>query len=429
MNRRMFIKGSAAFTALAAGAPAILRAQGAGREFKVGIVGCGGRGNGAAANIIEAAKRISGASVKFVAAADFFMEKAKKFANRFGVDEKCCFDGANGYKSVMASDAEIIILTTPLSFRPVHLAAAIAAGKHVFAEKGVAVDGAGVRLFIKASREAAQKHLTIVAGTQRRHMRGYRLQAKAIADGVIGPVIGGNVYWNGSVPWVREREAGMSNKAYLCNNWLNFTELSGDHITEQHVHNIDIANWFIGRYPKSALCFGARARRYTGNQYDMFSTDFDYGDGVHIHSMCRQISGCYSFVGERLRTADAVISGGGQIVKNGKKLELAGDFPDGNGQVIEHVDLMNSILGAGPYYNEGEQVAMSTACAIIARLSAVTGQIVRLSDLLENEKSMFYGMDCIPRPTDFEKDEDVPMPAYGDGKFPLPGRPWTKRRK
>lgn len=428
MNRRMFIKGSAAFTTLAFGAPAILRAQGAGREFKVGIVGCGGRGNGAAGNIIEAAKQIAGASVKFVAAADFFLEKAQKFGQRFGVEEKNCFDGANGYKKVMESDAEIIILTTPLSFRPVHLAAAIAAGKHVFAEKGVAVDGAGVRLFIQTSREAAKKHLTIVAGTQRRHSRGYRLQAKALADGVIGPVIGGNVYWNSSVPWVHERKPGMTNKAYLCDNWLNFTELSGDHITEQHVHNIDIANWFIGRYPKSALCFGARARRYTGNQYDMFSTDFDYGGDVHIHSMCRQISGCHTFVGERLRTADALISGGGQIVKNGKKLKLAGDFPGGNGQVIEHVDLMKSILGTGPYYNEGEQVAMSTACAIIARLSAVTGQVVRMSEILENTQSQFYAMDCIPRAVDFEGDGDIPMPAFGDGQFPLPGRPWEKRK-
>jgi len=426
MNRRMFIKGSAAFTALAAGAPAILRAQGAGREFKVGIVGCGGRGNGAAANIIEAAKRISGASVKFVAAADFFMEKAKKFANRFGVDEKCCFDGANGYKSVMASDAEIIILTTPLSFRPVHLAAAIAAGKHVFAEKGVAVDGAGVRLFIKASREAAQKHLTIVAGTQRRHMRGYRLQAKAIADGVIGPVIGGNVYWNGSVPWVREREAGMSNKAYLCNNWLNFTELSGDHITEQHVHNIDIANWFIGRYPKSALCFGARARRYTGNQYDMFSTDFDYGDNVHVHSMCRQIDGCHGGVFEVFRTLDgAVISGGsGRIRKGGGNIDLSGDFMSENPYVVEHVDLLRSIAGEGPYMNEAEQCALSTACAIMARESAYTGQMVTMDDILKNASSPVYGKACTPTPTDFEGEADVPMPQFGDGKFPLPGAPW-----
>ena len=139
--------------------------------------------------------------------------------------------------------------------------AAVKAGKHVFAEKGVAVDAPGVRQFIAASKLAAEKKLTVVAGTQRRHQRGYLLQAQALKEGKISPILGGNVYWNGNVPWIKRRAEGMSNKDYLCKNWLNFTELSGDHIVEQHVHNIDIANWFIGRFPKSAVGFGGRARR------------------------------------------------------------------------------------------------------------------------------------------------------------------------
>ncbi|MBR4172563.1 MAG: Gfo/Idh/MocA family oxidoreductase [Kiritimatiellae bacterium] len=432
MNRREFMKSSAVFSAMMASAPSILNAQGK-RTFNVALVGCGGRGNGAAGNLVEAAK-IVGVEVKFVAAADYFVDKAKNFAKKMGFDEKNCFGGTNGYKAAIAvPGVDIVILTTPLNFRAIHLKACIDAGKHVFAEKGVAVDGATVRLFIQASKEAAEKHLTIVAGTQRRHQRGYRLQAKAIAEGKVGPILGGAVYWNGSVPWVKNRDAGESNASYLCKNWLNFTELSGDHICEQHVHNIDIANWFLGRYPKTALCFGMRARRFSGNQYDMFSTDFDYGDDVHIHSMCRQIDGCYGGVYEKFRTADAVISGGGKIIKNGQPLDLQGDFQDGNPYVVEHCDLLRSIMGTGPYYNEGEAVAMSTACAVIARISACTGQIVRMSDILEKKDSPFYNMDCVPTPADFEKYEaegkDVAMPQYADNQFPLPGKPWRELHK
>ncbi|MBQ9432066.1 MAG: Gfo/Idh/MocA family oxidoreductase [Kiritimatiellae bacterium] len=435
MNRREFIKGSSVLTAMAAAAPSIVVGQGAPREFKVGIVGCGGRGSGAFGNLVEAAKQLN-CTIKLVAAADMFEHQAKNFAKSRGGDEKLASWGASAYKNVMSSDAEIVILTTPLNFRPVHLAAAVEAGKHVFAEKGVAVDGAGCRLFIEASRKAAEKKLTIVAGTQRRHQRGYRLQAKALfEDKTVSPVLGGNVYWNGSVPWVKRRSAGESNAQYLCKNWLNFTELSGDHICEQHVHNIDVANWFIGRYPRTAVGFGARTRRYSGNQYDFFGIDFDYGDGVHIHSMCRQIDGCHNNVSEHFRTAEAEIFGGGQIRKiDGSKLELKGDFPDGNPYVIEHADLLRSIMGTGPYYNEGETVAMSTACGVIGRIACYTGQIVRLSDILEKQDSPFYNMNCVPSPQDFEMGGDVTLPGE-ILKMPdlpgiaLPGKPWRDLAK
>jgi len=425
MNRREFLKGSAVAAAFA-GAPAILRADGAKREFKIGLVGCGGRGRGAMANIIEAGK-IAGFGIKPYAFADAFMDRAKSAAEHFGADAKFAFAGCNAYKKVLElPEVDIVILATPINFRSVHLMAAVKAGKHVFEEKGVAVDAPGVRLHVEAARLATEKKISIVAGTQRRHQRGYRLQAKALAEGVVGPVIAGNVYWNGSVPWVKERAEGMSNRDYLCSNWLNWNELSGDHIVEQHVHNIDVANWFIGRYPKSALCFGMRARRYTGNQYDMFSTDFDYGDNVHVHSMCRQIDGCHGGVFEVFRTLDgAVISGGsGRIRKGGGNIDLSGDFMSENPYVVEHVDLLRSIAGEGPYMNEAEQCALSTACAIMARESAYTGQMVTMDDILKNASSPVYGKACTPTPTDFEGEADVPMPQFGDGKFPLPGAPW-----
>lgn len=421
-NRRAFVKGSAVFAAMMAAAPTILKAQGKPRVFKVAVVGCGGRGKGAVKNCMDAAKAL-GHEVKLVAAADYFMEAAQNVAKAYGLEEKFCFSGANGYKKIMEMpEVEIVILTTPLNFRPQHFEAAVKAGKHVFAEKGVAVDAPGVRQFIAAAKLAAEKKLSVVAGTQRRHHPGYRLQAQALKEGKISPILGGNVYWNGNVPWIKRRTEGMSNKDYLCRNWLNFTELSGDHIVEQHVHNIDIANWFIGRYPKSAVGFGGRARRVTGNQFDFFSIDFDYGDGVHVHSMCRQINKCHGSVSESFRTNDAIISGGGRVVRpgaDGARVELTGDFMEGNPYEIEHIDLLKSILGTGPYFNEGETVALSTACGIMGRISAYTGQIVGLADLLTKESSPYYA-GCALTAAAFEAAGDVELPP----ELPaIPGAP------
>lgn len=447
MKRRDFIKTTGLAAAMAA-APAM--AQGGERVIRAAVVGCGGRGvgggykpaneqdfyrMGALGNLIQAAAecRKQGVNVKVqpVAFADFFVEKAQQAAEKFGVDKANAYGGANGYKEIMKrADVDVVILTTPLNFRPIHTMAAVQAGKHVFAEKGVAVDGPGCRLMIEASKLAEQKKLTIVCGTQRRHQRGYLLQKKALDEGRLGKILGGEVYWNGSVPWVRDRQNGQSNAAYLCNNWLNFAELSGDHICEQHVHNIDVANWFIGRYPKTVVAFGARMRRVSGNQYDFFSGDFDYGDGVHIHSMCRQIDGCKNDVREFFRTEKFEIAGGQTVRGEDKKrVELQGDFMDLNPYVVEHVDLLKSIVGKGPYYNEGEACAMSTACGVMIRISAYTGQMVALNDLIKNEKSPFYNFACTPTPADFEKPGDVAMPEFGDDAFPRPGQPWRGLKK
>lgn len=453
MNRRDFLKSGSMFAAAGMSAYATAALNGK-KELKVAVVGCGGRGTGgmwkpanaqdfykfgALGNMMQAAAilREQGIdiTVKPVAFADYFLNKAEFAAEKFGVDKKFAFGGANGYKKIMAMpEVDAVILTTPLNFRPIHTMAAVKAGKHVFAEKGVAVDAPGVRLMIEASRLAADKALTVVCGTQRRHQRGYLQVKKALDDGIIGPILGGEVYWNSRVPWVRERTPEMSNKDYLCNNWLNFTELSGDHICEQHVHNIDVANWYIGRFPKTALAFGARTRRVSGNQYDFFSADLDYGDGVHIHSMCRQVSGCKDDVREFFRSNNAIISTShrAQVVRSAadnKKIALPGDYPDVNPYVQEHVDLLKSVLGAGPYYNEGEACALSTACGIMIRLSAYTGQIVTMNDIIKTESSPFYKYACTPTPEDFEKDGDVPMPEYGENQWPLPGVAWEDPKK
>lgn len=418
-NRREFIKRSSMFSAMMAAAPNIVVGQGAPRVFKVGMIGAGGRCSGATANLIEAAKTL-GHEIKVVAVCDYFMDKARKAAAKYGCDEKMAFAGANGYKKVVESDCEIIVTATPPAFRPVHVEAAVKAGKHLFAEKPVAVDGPGVRRFLTAAAEAKTRKLTLVAGTQRRHKAAYLRQAKALTEGRIGPVVGGAVYWNGRVPFVRPRTPEMTNAAYLCNNWVNWTEMSGDHIVEQHVHNLDVACWFIGRYPKTATGFGGRARRVSGNQFDFFSVDYDFGEGVRIHSMCRQMAGCSDFIGERLRTTDGEITGGGKIIKAGQELALDGDFREGSELVVEHIHLLESIIG-GQALNEGENVAMSTATAIIGRLSAYTGLTVRMSDILENRNSEFYDLACAPSAEAFEADGDVALPA--ENSAPLPGAP------
>jgi len=418
-NRREFLKSSAMFSAMVAVAPSVVVGQGAPRTFKVGLIGCGGRGTGAVQNIMAAARQI-GHAVTIVATHDFFLDKAQSAAKNHGCDEKFAFGGAEGYKKVMEGDCEIVILATPPAFRALHLEAAVKAGKHVFSEKPVAVDPPGIRQYLAAAAEAKTKKLAIVAGTQRRHQGNYIRQFKALQAGAVGRIVGGTVYWNMGALWVRDRRATDSNAAYLANNWVNWMEMSGDHIVEQHVHNLDVAAWFLGRAPKTATGFGGRMRRRTGNQYDFFSVDFDYGDAVHIHSMCRQISGCSDRVGETFRTTEAEILGGGKITRqDGKAVQFEEVGQGGDPYVNEHVDLLKGIL-SGEVLNEGENVAMSNAAAIMGRITAYTGRTVRMADLLEIKDSPFYNLTCKPAAIDFESGKDVELPP--ENVAPVPGK-------
>lgn len=205
----------------------------------------------------------------------------------------------------------------------------------------------------------------------------------------------------------------------MVRNWVSFAELSGDHIVEQHVHNIDVANWFVGGHPAAAIGFGGRARRVTGNQFDFFNVDFSYENGVHIHSMCRQINGCYNRVGEFLRTDKGVIYGGGKInLDAGGRVELA-EVPEHEGgpYVHEHQDLLNAIA-KGEVLDETQNVVESTLSGIMGRISAYTGQLVRWTDVTENTKSPFYNLAMSPSAMDFEtgtvtapEDEVAPVPG------------------
>lgn len=419
LDRRRFLKTSAALSAI----PACFSAAGlfaAGSEnIKVALIGCGGRGKGALANFLEAATYLN-LKADIVALADYFRQPATDAAGRFGVSEERCFSGAAAYQDVMKTDADIVLLVTPPNFRPLHLEAAVKAGKHAFIEKPIAVDPPGARKVIEIGRLAKQKGLAIVAGTQYRHNQKYIETQYAVSKGAIGTLCGGKVWHCTSGMRVHQRQPGEDDATYMVRNWLNFTEMSGDHIVEQHIHNIDVANWFIGRHPEKALGVGGRMRRKTGNQYDFFSVDFDYGQDVSVHSICRQITGCYRQVAEFFTGTKGSTWGTGPGMKGfSKKIEMPKLDCVSNQYVQEHIDLLKGII-AGKPLNETQNVAESTLTAIMGRISAYTGYLVRWKELTdETTGSPWYSLKLSPAPEEFENGS---VKAPPDDTIPLPGR-------
>ncbi len=420
---------------LAAGAamtaPAVV--GGAKRVFKVGLVGCGGRGcgrydsefqnRGAIWDIMTAAKRL-GCEAKLVAAADFFREHAVGVCRKYGVDEKFAFGGPDGYLKVIATDCDIVLLCTPPFFRPRYTAACVAAGKHVFAEKPVATDPRGLREFLQTVATAKAKNLSILSGTLHRHSNRFLKQIGPIRNGAIGKIMAGRVYRCHGSMWVRPRRPQDTNASYLCNNWYHFWEMSGDQITEQAIHEVDLANWFIGRAPTSAFGMGGRWRRPEGigDIYDEIAIDYDYGDDLHVSTFGRHIEGCANPFGTRLVGTEGEISVGGRIRRfDGKPVAedlKAIEGRDDNGLTMEHADFLAGLL-SGNLINEGVQVAMSTATCIMGTLAAYSGRQVRMKDLLENEKSEFFnGWNTAMTAEDFECGADVPLPVEGRGIAP-----------
>lgn len=423
-TRRKFVK-TAATSVAAAGT--LMSTAGAAvaknRKVKVATIGCGGRSNRDITNFIKACEML-GLEAEFVALADAFEDKAFEQADKYGVSRDKCIVGWDAYQKVAESDAEFVMLITPPSFRPLHLDTLVDAGKHVLMQKPVAVDAPGCRRVIAAGERAKKKGLAILAGTQRRHTIGYMENAAKIENGAIGEILGGTVSWNGSVPWIWERQKGWSDADYLARNWLNWSEMSGDHLGEQHVHNIDVANWFLGRNPVSVVGFGGRARRETGNNYDFFSLDLDYGDGVHIHSQCRQISGAYSRVGEFFRGSKGEVNGGGKLV--GKDVSIPKfDVMDKDGNVQELINWIKSARRGEPI-NEARQIAESTAVAIMGRYAAYTGDFIRFRDLMENTESKYYDLKVAVQAEDFEKGSVV-LPE--ENVVPIPGNGAEIRRR
>jgi myo-inositol 2-dehydrogenase / D-chiro-inositol 1-dehydrogenase len=353
-----------------------------GARLRVGVIGCGYRGSGAALDAVAASP-----SVEIVALGDLFrdrLDEARKLiVQKAGpactVSDERCFTGFDNHHKVLAAGVDLVILAAPPGFRPMHLAAAVEAGKHVFMEKPVAVDPPGVRSVIASSQAAEKKSLGIVAGTQRRHQPHYIEAMKRIHDGQIGEIVAAQCYWNQGELWVKKKEPAWSEMEWQCRNWLYFTWLSGDHLVEQHVHNLDVVNWALRANPLKCVGMGGRQARVEpefGNVYDHFAVEFEYPGGVRTLSQCRQIKGSSHRVAERivgtrgvayLNATEAKISGARPWTFSDEKLAAINPY------VQEHADLVDSIRSGTPL-NEGRRIAESTLTAIMGRMSAYTGK-------------------------------------------------------
>ena len=416
MNRRSFLTKSAALGLAGVVAPSLigcgekkgltpLRKEGeyyvpelpdkavAGRELKVGLIGCGGRGSGAINDVLDAADGIVVAALGDVFA-DRLQSVRENLANRGQVvDDAHCFIGFDAYKKVIDSGVDMVILTTPPVFRPEMFRYATEKGVHSFLEKPVCVDPKGYRTVIAAARQAQAKGLSVVVGTQRHHQRPYVEANQKIQQGLIGEITGGNVYWNGGMLWYRERQEGWSDMEWMIRDWVNWEWLSGDHIIEQHVHNIDVFMWMAGIHPVSATGFGARHRRITGDQFDQFSVDFTFENGIHMHSMCRQINGCSSKISEFIQGSkgswdsetNEIKDLQGNVIWKYDEEAARQEFQQHDPYTLEHVDWVNHIR-KGTAHEEATDNAISCMAGIMGREAAYTGKTVTWDEMTQADQ-------------------------------------------
>ncbi len=416
-SRRDFLRTGAAIAA-AAQFGALSNAHAAGSDvIKVGLVGCGGRGSGAAEQSIN-----SSSNVKLHAMGDLFRdhlngchEKLSRFGDKVDVAEDRKFVGFDAYEKVIASGVDLVILATPPGFRPAHIKAVIEAGKNLFCEKPVAVDGPGIRTVLAAAEMAKAKNLAVVAGTQRRHQAGYIEVMKRVRDGALGDLVTAQCYWNQGGLWKVDRTPKMSDLEYQIRNWLYYTWLSGDHICEQHVHNLDVVNWAMDAHPESCVSLGGRQVRTApiwGNIFDHFATEYTYPGGIVTSSQCRQIDGCANNVSETIVGTKGIahLSPGNYRSKafQGGRIRIQNER---NPYEQEHIDLVDSIRSGKPL-NELKTVAESTLTAIMGRMSAYTGQKVTWEQALNSKLELMHKV------LDFGMEYKVP-PVAVPGDTPL----------
>jgi predicted dehydrogenase len=411
ISRRSVIGGSAAAFAIIT--PELIRGQG--KVLKAGLVGCGGRGSGAVRDMLSGTE-----NVELVAMADIFEDKLEGSLNRLRTDQRNAsiasrvkvgpehrFVGFDSFKKILASDIDIVMLCTPPGYRPEHMEAAVNAKKHIFAEKPFATDPTGVRRVIAASKKAEQMKLTLMSGSQRRSAPEYKQTLQKVRDGAIGDIVGAySWYLSGPVMHAKARDPKWGDMEWQHRNWYSFLWICGDQIVEQHYHNIDCMNWFMGAHPERVVATGGVAWRpkeeLYGNIFDHMSSDFVYPNGVRLSSVCRQYpQGTYR------RVDDLIIGTKGRT--NCRDLGAPGNV---NSQVQEHTDMVKSIRGEGPYINHGIPVAESTLTCIMARESAYSGQEVTW-DMIMNSKQ-----DLQPKAFDYKLSMQAPpVPRPGEYKF------------
>ena len=423
-SRRNFIKKSSLLVAGGAVAGQLAVAKSAhafgSDEIKIGLIGCGGRGSGAA----DQAMNTEGAT-KLVAMADAFQDKITsslrginaKHPGQVDVPAERQFAGFDAYKNVLETDCDIVILATPPGFRPVHFEAAVNAGKHVFMEKPVAVDPAGVRRVLAAAEKAKEKNLAVAVGLQRRHEKRYRETIQRLQDGAIGDIILTRAYWNGGGVWTRPRQAGQTEMEYQMRNWYYFNWLCGDHIVEQHIHNLDVINWLMNGYPVKAQGQGGRQVRTgidNGEIYDHHMIEFTYADGSKMLSQCRHQRNCWNSVSEHVHgTKGSADIGGARIRDADGKTIYSYGRGGGGGHQEEHHDLFAD-LRKGIHPMEAEYGALSSMTSIFGRMATYSGQELDWNEALNSE--------VIASPIDkyTSMDDTPPTTPDEDGRYPIP---------
>ena len=414
-TRRAFLQRTTTTAAAAAGVFSVLsraaRADAA-APLKLGLVGCGRRGTGAVMNALDADPNVT-----LVAMGDLFpdqMAKAReKFAaraDRVKVTDETCFTGFDAGAKVAACDVDVVMLCDPPGFRPAHFQAAVEAGRHVFMEKPGAVCPAGVRSVLATAALADQKGLCVVAGTQRRHQKPYQEVIKRIQDGAVGDIVSASCYWIGDFDYYPAvlRQDGWSDVEAQIRNWNYHAWLSGDHIVEQHLHNIDVIHWVLGQNPVKCLGMGGRQQRTGpefGHIFDHFAVEFEYSGGVLVQSLCRQMKGTENRVNEHVAGTKGTAVPGNSIRGGKKPYTFRGDASDP--YVQEHADLYAAIR-SGIRINEAHALAHSTLAAVMGRMSAYTGQTVTW-DFALNQSTL----DLMPKNLAFGDLPQAPMAMPG----------------
>jgi predicted dehydrogenase len=440
MSRRDFVRSTAAVVGGAAALRNPLKASAfftSDEVIRVGLVGCGGRGTGAAAQALTAHP-----SVRLVAMADAFADRIEEchrnltdpaatdytgfdtasIRDRVDVPPERRFTGFDAYEKVIPL-ADVVILTTPPGFRPIHFEAAVRAGKHVFMEKPVATDAPGIRRVLAAAEEAKAKKLNVVVGLQRRYDVQYRDWVERLHAGMIGDIILSRVYWDSAGVWVHDRatleqEAGrkLTEMEYQMRNWYYFNWLCGDHICEQHIHNLDVGNWVKQGYPVRAQGKGGRQVRTGidhGQIFDHFVIEYEYADGSRMVSSCRHQEGCWSAVTEGFHGTNGTAPAPGRILSaSGHTLFQHRGKDDPNPYQVEHDELFDAIVNGEYRFSDAENGAYATMTAIMGRMAAYSGQMV------EWEKALASEVDIMP--ARYAWDADPPVMPDENGRYPIP---------
>lgn len=396
--------------------------------IKVGLIGCGGRGTGAAGQALS-----TEGNVKLVAMGDAFADSLNNslnnlkrgHADRIAVDDDHKFVGFDAYKKVIDSDVDLVILATPPGFRPPHFEYAVSKGKNVFMEKPVAVDAPGVRKVLEGVKVAKEKNLKVGVGLQRHHQDGYLETLKRIHDGAIGDVIAMRCYWNNPGVWEPRitHEQAKSEMEYQMRNWYYYLWLCGDHICEQHIHNLDVCNWVKQGHPVMARGMGGRQvridKRY-GEIYDHFAVEYQYADGSWMFSQCRHQPNVWNSVTEHAHGTKGYCDVSGHSITVGSdkwKFRRDSSVKRTDPYQVEHDDLFRAIRNNTPY-NEGENGANSTLTSILGRMVVYSGKEVTWEEALNSN------IDTMPK--NLAWDADPPTKPNANGEYPIPTPGVTK---